>query len=61
MAYMINDLYNLVLVLLRGCIVTVVFTAVYIIGIIKYTKKYRVPARKVEKIKINNMTNKENI
>lgn len=61
MAYMINDLYNLTLVLLRGCIVTVLVTGVYIIGIIKYTKKYRVPAVEVERIKINNRTNKENI
>lgn len=61
MAYMINDLYNLTLVLLRGCIVTVLVTGVYILGIIKYTKRYRVPAVKVEKIKINNMINKENI
>lgn len=60
MAYMINDLYNLTLVLLRGCIVTVLVTGAYIIGIIKYTKKYRVPAVEIEKIKINNMTNKEN-
>lgn len=58
---MINDLYNLTLVLLRGCIVTVLVTGAYIIGIIKYTKKYRIPAVEVEKIKINNMTNKENI
>lgn len=61
MAYMINDLYNLTLVLLRGCIVTVPVTGAYIIGIIKYTKKFRVPAVEVEKIKINNMINKENI
>lgn len=61
MAYMINDLYNLTLVLLRGCIVTMVVTAVYVVGIIKYTKKYRVPAVEVEKIKISNMTYKENI
>lgn len=61
MAYMINDLYNLTIVLLHGCIVTVLVTGVYIIGIIKYTKKYRVPAREIGKIKINNMTNKENI
>lgn len=58
---MINDLYNLTLVLLRGCIVTVIATGVYIIGILKYAKKYRVPAVEVERIKINNMTNKENI
>lgn len=61
MAYIVNDLYNLTLVLLRGCIVTVLVTGVYIIGIIKYTKKYRVPIVEVEKIKINNMINKENI
>ena len=61
MAYMINDLYNLTLVLLRGCIVTVIVVGVYIIGIIKYTKKYRTQVVEVEKIKINNMINKENI
>lgn len=62
MAYMINELYNLTLVLLRGCIVTVLVTGAYIIGIIKYTKKFRVPAvSKVENIKISNMTYKENI
>lgn len=61
MAYIINDLYNLTLVLLRGCIATVLVTGVYIIGIIRYTKKYRIPAVEIEKIKINNMTNKENI
>ncbi|RII32576.1 hypothetical protein D2A34_23200 [Clostridium chromiireducens] len=61
MAYMINDLYNLTLVLLRGCIVTVLVTGVYIIGIIKYTKKYRVPTVEAERIKINDISNKENI
>ncbi|MVX64816.1 hypothetical protein GKZ28_14045 [Clostridium chromiireducens] len=61
MAYMINDLYDLTLILLRGCIATVMVTAVYITGIIKYTKKYRIPAVEVEKIKISNMTYKENI
>ena len=61
MVYMINDLYNLTLVLLRGCIVTVLVTGMYIIGIIKYTKKYRVPVVEVEKIKINNITKKESI
>ena len=61
MAYMINDLDNLTLVLLRGCIVTVLVTGMYIVGVIKFTKKYRVPTREVEKIKINNIINKENI
>jgi hypothetical protein len=61
MAYIINDLYNLTLVLLRGCIATVFVTGVYIVGIIRYTKKYRIPVVQVDRIKINNMTNKENI
>ena len=61
MAYMINNLYNLTLVLLRGCIVTAVVTVVYIIGIIKYERKYILLTKKLEKIKLNNMIEKKNI
>ncbi len=55
MADMINDLYNLTLILLRGCIVTVLVTGVYIIGIIKYERKYMLLAKELDKIKINNI------
>lgn len=61
MADMINNLYNLTLVLLRGCIVTVLVTGVYIIGIVKYEIKYILLTEKLDKIKINNMIDKENI
>lgn len=57
----INNLYYLTLFLLGGCVITMTVTVVYIVGIIKYTEKYRMIAEELEKIKINNMINKENI
>jgi len=56
-----NNLYNLALTFLDGCIITALVSAVYIIGIIKYTKKDRILIRELEKIEINNINHKENI
>lgn len=55
----INNLYNIALLLLGGCVVTVIVTAVYIIGIIKYERKYMLLTEELDKIKINNMINKD--
>ena len=56
-----NNLYNLALTFLDGCIITALVSVVYIIGIIKYTKKDRILIRELEKIEINNINHKENI
>ena len=56
-----NNLYNLALTLLGGCIITILLSVFYIIGIIKYTKKDRILIKELEKIEINNMNHKENI
>ena len=61
MVDIINNLYNLTLFLLGGCVVTIVVTVVYLVGIIKYTEKCRMLTEELNKIKINNMINKENI
>ena len=57
----INNLYNLTLTLLGGCIITAVISVYYIIEIMKYTKKERIFIKELEKIEINNINNKENI
>lgn len=61
MVDIINYLYNMVLFLLWGCLFISVAVVGYIIGIIKYAKKFIVLNQELEKIKINNMVNKENI
>ncbi|EHI98742.1 MULTISPECIES: hypothetical protein [unclassified Clostridium] len=58
MADMINSLYNLTLVLLRGCIVTVLITGVYIIGIVKYERKYILLTQELDKKKVDDITYK---
>jgi len=55
-----NNLYNLALTLLGGCIITTVVSVVYIIGMIRYAKKKRILIKELEKIEINNMKHKEN-
>lgn len=57
----INNLYNLTWTLIGGCIITILVTVCYIIGIIKYIKKDRLITVELEKIQINNIRNKENI
>ncbi len=57
----LNNLYNLSLYLLGGCAILLLATIGYLLGIIKYSKKYLILAEELEKIKINNMVNKENI
>ena len=57
----LNNLYNLSLYLLGGCAILLLGTIGYVIGIIKYSKKYLILAEELERIKINNMVNKENI
>ena len=56
-----SQLYNLALYLLGGCIITIIVTVVYIIGIIRYAKKETILIKELEKIEINNMNHKENI
>lgn len=56
-----NNLYNLALTLLGGCIITALVSVVYIIGIIKYAKKQTIIIKEIEQIEINNMNHKENI
>jgi len=58
---MTNNLYSLALTLLWGCIITTLVSGVYIIGIIRYTKKDRVIIKEIEKMDINNINHKENI
>ena len=58
---MIDNLYNLALVLLGGCIITILVSIFYIIEIIKYGKKKEILIEKLDKIEINNMKHKENI
>lgn len=56
-----NNLYNVALELLGGCMIITLISAVYIIGIIKYTKKDRILIKELEKSKVNNINHKENI
>lgn len=57
----LNNLYNLSLYSLGGCAILLLATIGYVIGIIKYSKRYLILAEELEKIKINNMVNEENI
>lgn len=57
----INNLYNLALGLLAVFVILFVATVIYVVGIVKYSKKYMILAEELEKTKINNMINKENI
>lgn len=54
-----NNLYNLALTLLGGCIITTLVSVFYIIAIIKYTKKQTIIIKELEQIEINNMNRKE--
>jgi len=56
-----SNLGSLALFLLGGCIITTLLTIVYIIGIIKYTKKDRIILKELKKIDINDINYKENI
>jgi len=56
-----NNLYNLALTFLGGCIITAVVSVFYIIEIIRYAKKERILIKELEKIEIKNMNHKENI
>ena len=56
-----NNLYNLALTLLGGCIITMVVCLFYIIAIVKYSKKQTILIKELEQIEINNMNHKENI
>ncbi|MBE6087094.1 MAG: hypothetical protein E7206_03365 [Clostridium beijerinckii] len=61
MVDIINNLYNLALGLLAGCVILLAATIIYVLGVIKYCKKHMILSEALEKIKINNMSNKENI
>lgn len=56
-----NNLGSLALFLLGGCIITTLVTMVYIIGIIKYTKKDRIIIKELKKIDSNDINYKEDI
>lgn len=58
---MIDNLYNLALTLLGGCIFTMLVSVFYIIRIIRYAKKEADLIEALEKIKISDMERKENI
>lgn len=58
MADIIN---NLTLFVLWGCVFISVATVCYSVGVIKYVKRYMILNEKLEKIKINDISNKENI
>ncbi|NAS17504.1 hypothetical protein CBEIBR21_07225 [Clostridium beijerinckii] len=57
----INTLYNLTLILLGTCVITTILTIGYVIGIIKYTEKYRLFTGELEKVKVDKTIHKENI
>lgn len=57
----INNLYNLALGLLAGSVILFAATVIYVMGVVKYSKKYLILAKELEKIKINDMIKKENI
>jgi len=61
MVDIINNLYDLALGLLAGCVILLAATIIYVLGVIKYCKKHIILSEELEKIKINNMSNKENI
>ena len=54
-----NNLYNLALTLLGGCIITTVVSVVYVIVILKYTKKQTILIKELDQMEINNMNHKE--
>lgn len=60
MVDIINNLYNLALGLLAGCVILLAATIIYVLGVVKYCKKYMILNEELEKIKINNMVKKEN-
>lgn len=57
----INNLYNLTWTLIGGCIITILVTVCYIIGIIKYIKKDKLLNKELEKIRIQNVIYKKKI
>lgn len=60
MVDIINNLYNLALGLLAGCVILLAATIIYALGVVKYCKKYMLLNEELEKIKSNNIINKEN-
>lgn len=56
----INNLYNLALGLVAGCIILFAATIIYTMGVVKYSKKYMILAKELEKVKINDIIKKEN-
>ncbi|NRT75130.1 hypothetical protein [Clostridium beijerinckii] len=61
MVDIINNLYNLALGLLAGCVILLAATIIYVLGVVRYCKKYMILSEELEKIKINNVINKKNI
>lgn len=51
----INNLYNLTLFLLGGCMVSIIVTITYLIGIFRYAKKERMLEEKMQYIEIREM------
>jgi len=52
---------NLALFILAVCIITTLLTIIYIIGIIKYTKKDRITIKELEKVDSNNINYEDDI
>lgn len=55
MVDVINNLYNLALGLLAGCVMLLSATIIYVVGVVKYCKKYMILYEELEKIEINDM------
>lgn len=53
MVDIINNLYNLALGLLAGCVILLAATIIYVLGVIRYCKKHMI----IEKILIKNVNN----
>lgn len=61
MVDIINNLYNLAVGLLAGCAILLAATIIYVLGVVKYCKKYMILNEELLKLNINNIENKENI
>ena len=61
MIEIINNLYNLTLFLLGGSILFLFATLGYVIGIVRYYKKYKFFNEELVKIKIDDTIKKDNI
>ncbi|OOP74663.1 hypothetical protein [Clostridium beijerinckii] len=61
MVDIINNLYNLALGLLAGCVILLAATIIYVLGVIKCCKKHIILSEELEKIKLRNIGSEEDI